>query len=109
MAFERDNDWQLRHWPETGRQILIEETGEPDAGGFLTTCLYGVRDYTNDGWDDVATWCRTVGRRQKKLNETVSLYTISSEGPAKRTLTGNDAHEITARLCQENTHAGRCR
>src|SRR5438093_5280042 len=79
----RQRNWRIREWPQDGQNVLIEAQGEPDED-MHTKCLYGVRDYTSDGLDDIATWCRTVRVKRTKTTETVTLYTVSSAGSEKK-------------------------
>src|SRR5207302_4258019 len=78
----RRRAWKVRAWPHDEQNILIEEQGEPDEG-MSTVCAYGVGDYTNDGLDDVATWCRTRYVNGNKFSDVVSVYTITTAGSEK--------------------------
>ena len=98
-----EKKWKLREWPEDGANVVIgSDIQFGDEGDVATTCLYAVRDYTGDGRDDVATWCRMTGVTTRKTTETLFLYTVSEVGPKRIEPVGKDAVRIKRELCRQN-------
>jgi hypothetical protein len=105
---EMQRIWKIREWPEDGPKILVRADNEPDEE-FYTTCVFGVRDFTNDGIDDIATWCREVNVKTKKTTTAHTIYTVSSAGSERRTVASTDARRLEMELCRQNPRAALCK
>ena len=100
--------WKIREWPEDGPKILVRADNEPDEE-FYTRCVFGVRDFTNDGIDDIATWCREMSVKTKKSTAAHTIYTVSPAGSEKRAVAGGDARTLETELCRQNPRAVLCK
>jgi hypothetical protein len=101
--------WRVRRWPEEVTRILVGADPEPD-GETYVRCLYGVGDYTGDGRDDVATWCRTRSvKTQQIIGDVFAIYSVSTSGPIKQVVTGSNAQTLRLQLCRQNFRASACR
>jgi hypothetical protein len=104
--------WKLREWPVDGANILIGsdiQFGAEGGDDVTTTCLYAVRDYTGEGRDDVAAWCRLTGVTTMSVRETLFLYTVSMAGPKRIEPVGKDADRIKRDLCRHDNANALCR
>ena len=95
-------------WPEAGTRILVRADNEPDEQ-FYTRCVFGVRDFTNDGVDDIATWCRKDSVKTKKTTLAHTIYTVSAAGSEKRTVASKDARRLEMELCRQNPGTAQCK
>ncbi len=99
----KEKQWTLRGWPEDGREIPIGTDGQHgDQEDYHIACLYAVRDLTNDGRDDIATYCRTIGEKTGMQAATATLYTVTPAGPEKRELGSDAAKALRQQLCTKN-------
>ncbi|HZR69642.1 MAG TPA: hypothetical protein VFB01_11385, partial [Burkholderiales bacterium] len=79
-----------------------------DDEDYYLECLYAVEDFTDDGKDDFATWCRTLGANNAIRSEAVILYTVADK-PEQRMLEGDPARAMRAKLCSKNRRSSWCR
>src|SRR5207248_1421458 len=109
FSFDQTNKiWKMRAWPDAGTRILVRADNEPDEQ-FYTRCVFGVRDFTNDRIDDIATWCREVDVETNKATVTHTVYTVSSAGAEKRTVATKDARNLEMELCRQNPGTAQCK
>ena len=101
--------WKIREWPKVGSEIAVGSAPQHgDDEDYYLDCLYAVEDFTDDGKDDFATWCRTLGAKNAIRSEVVTLYTIADK-PEQRVLEGNSARAVRAKLCAKNRKSSWCR
>ena len=102
--------WKLREWPQDGANVVIgSDIQFEDDGDVATTCLHAVGDYSGDGRDDIATWCRRTALATRKFAETLFLYTVSEGGPKRIEPSGQNAVRIKRELCRRNRANLLCR
>lgn len=102
--------WRLRDWPEDGNSLVIGsdvQFGEED--DWETTCLYTIRDLTNDGAEDIVIWCKETGRTTKKVVETTTLYAVEEGGPTRRELVEEASNLMRRDLCRESPKSPLCK
>lgn len=102
----QSNHWKIREWPEVGTDVMIEDYEDHN---YHTTCLYSVKDFTNDGRDDIATYCRTSGDENGNQAAIATLYTVTTTGPQKRILEGVEATALKKNLCKKEFKKELCK
>ena len=92
--------WTLRAWPSAGTDLLIDGADmDSPADDYLYTCVHAIRDFTGDGLDDIAIWCRKVGQIHGSVTDTVFLYTTHGGRPQRRVPTGARRTKLQHAMC----------
>jgi hypothetical protein len=102
--------WTMRKWPKDGESILVFSNAvagdDPNSG---TDCLYRVADFSGDGYADFAVWCReTFDDPSRKMQESVTLYSVSQGRATKRTVDAIHAQSLKRSLCQSRESHSFC-
>ena len=109
----QSNRWKIREWPDVGTDILIDNTEilieDYEGDNYHTKCLYSVKDFTNDGRDDIVTYCRRSGDKNENQAAIATLYTVTSTGPQKRILGSDEARALKKNLCNKNLKKELCK
>lgn len=103
------NQWKIREWPDIGTDVLVGDYWHGDDDDYSTTCMYSIQDMTNDGRDDIATYCQTKGHETGKQPAIATLYTVTSSGPKKRILVSVEAATLKKNLCKKNFEKRLCK
>jgi hypothetical protein len=103
--------WTIRKWPEVDESILVYSNAEADADpNSGTDCLYRVADFSGDGYADFAVWCReTFDDSSRKMQESVTLYSVSEGRATRQTLDAIHAQSLKRALCQNRESHSFCR
>lgn len=99
----------MREWSTDGNDVLIGEYWHGNEEDYSTTCMYSVANFTNDGLDDIATYCQTTGDTTGKQAPVATLYTLARNGPKKRTLREPEVSILKQALCEKAPNKKFCK
>jgi len=109
------NRWQPRLWTESHDAILVDS--DPDLGEFLASyeCVFSVRDFDGDGWDDVGVGCRRTesemndAQKVRSVQDTFDVSSYRNGQPQNRVFKDEPAAERARQiLCLENPKHALC-
>jgi hypothetical protein len=100
--------WKMRDWPDVHSNVLIGDEWIGDDDTYTTACLYAIRDFNNDGYSDIATYCRTRGAEKGWQPAAAVLYTVAKAGPQEQKLTGAAANDLRRKLCKDHFEKSLC-
>ena len=97
--------WKIRPWGKLD-SILIGSDDQLGDYIYSYTCIYKIQDINGDGFEDVATWCRTTSRDYFKnkagpIENNTLVYSIVKGVPIDRKIESEpELSKIHAILCE---------
>ncbi len=105
FEYEPGKGWVARQW-DKAYNLYLEADPEPDDNVVSAHYLFKIRDWSGDGFDDVALRRREVtkvAKRRQETDDSTTIYKVENGTFVGHTITDpKEREEINAELCNDS-------